>query len=189
MNQSHRLKLTAWFLRAFLSERDRETLVGDLIEEHNLIAKAKRERTASRWYWKQVIVSVRPLAWAWLRSGRWLKTVGAATAAYVAVALIVVLSDVAMSGLLATLGEQIYAVISLLVAFPAMMLGGFIAGSMRRSAPATLAAFSVVLGIVSLWRTGDQAPLWYQVTLILIGPVAALFGGRISARRRERAQS
>jgi len=156
-------------------------LVGDLVEEHALMALAARRGGAAWWYWNQAIRTASTLLWAGFRRGQWLKTLGAVLAGYLAVNLIVMAGDLAMSRLPGA-DEQVYSVLSLAVGFPAMVLGGYLASRLRRGAAGALAVLAAVMGVVSLLATGDRAPLWYQLLLIVMGPAAALLGGRLRAR-------
>jgi len=173
-------------LRIFLPERDRETLLGDLVEEHALLASTLPPRAASRWYWGQVLRSAAPLFWANIRRGGWLKTLGAALAGYVVVMLLVMAGDLAMSRLLSA-GKLAYSLISLAIGFPIMVLGGYIAECLRRRGAVGLAVISALMAAVALASTGDGAPIWYQIALIVMGPLASVAGGRIRIRGKERA--
>jgi hypothetical protein len=163
-----------------LRERDREMLLGDLHEERAVLAASLPPREVARWYRRQVIRSIAPVVWANIRRGSWLKTLGAAIAGYFVVMLLVMLGDTLMSKL--KVPEAFYAPASLAVGFPVMLLGGYLAAWMRPRGAFLLAAISVVMGVVSLAFTGDGAPLWYQLALIVIGPVASIAGGRIRLR-------
>ncbi len=176
-----------WLLGLFLPQHDKEMLTGDLVEEYTLLASTLQPRDASRWYWNQVARSAAPMLWANIRRGLWLKTLGAALVGYLAVVLLVVAGDIAMSKLLSA-SEFVYSLLSLAVGFPAMALGGYVAASMRPRAAIALAVISVVMGVVSLAVTGGRAPLWYQVALIFVGPIASLTGGWIRIRGKERSR-
>ena len=174
--------LSGIFLKLFAPRRDRETIAGDLAEEHALLAAKIGSRAASRWYFNQVLRSVGPLLWSSVRRGEWLKTLGAALVGYFVVAALVILSDLAMARLLSG-GVVFYSLVSLAVGFAVMMLGGYLAAWMRPRAAILLAVLAAVMGLASLAVTGSGAPLWYQVGLIIIGPAASLAGGRIRARQ------
>lgn len=167
--------LPTLLLEAIVPPRDREQVVGDLVEEHAL-----RAGGGARWYWSQALRTAGHLTWAGFRRGQWLKTAGAVAVAYAAVAAIVMATDAAMS-LLPTGGAN--AVLSLAVGLPTMVLGGWLAGGMRRSAPVALAVVTALLGLVSLVATGPAAPLWYQLALAATGPAGALLGGRLRRGR------
>jgi peptidoglycan/LPS O-acetylase OafA/YrhL len=174
-------RLATWLLDRAVPDPDREVLIGDLVEEHALCAAAD-PGAAGRWYWNQVLRTLTSLLWASARRGHWLKTLGAVLVAYLVVTLIVMAGDLAMSRL-PTTNVQVYSVLSLAVGFPAMILGGYLAARMRRRAAGKLAVLAAVLGVVSLAATGDQAPIWYQLLLIVVGPVGALLGGRLRKRK------
>jgi hypothetical protein len=88
------------FLALFAPRRDRETIAGDLAEEHALLAATTGSRAASRWHFSQVMRSAGPLLWANIRRGGWLKTLGAALAGYFVIAVLVMASDLMMARLL-----------------------------------------------------------------------------------------
>jgi hypothetical protein len=177
-------RLASWLLGLCLPQRDKETVLGDLVEEHALLASTLSPRDARRWYWDQALRSSARLFWVSIWRGHWLKTLGAALVGYVAVALLVMGGDLAMSRLL-TASETAYSLISLALGLPAMALGGYIAASMRPRAAVGLAVIAGVMGVVSLAVTGGAAPVWYQLALIAIGPAGSLAGGRIRIRRKE----
>jgi len=171
-----------WLFSLLLPRRDKEMLLGDLIEEHALLASSLGLRGASQWYRSQMLRSIGPVMWANIRRGRWLKTLGAAWIGYFAVVLLVMTGDIVMSKLLST-DEQTYSLVSLAAGFLAMTLGGYLAACIRPGAPAALALIAALMGVASLMITGDRAPIWYQIALIIIAPVAALMGGQIRIRR------
>ena len=175
--------MTTWIFGLLLPKRDKEMLLGDLVEERLLIESSMGRGDAARWYRRQVLKSCGPVMWANLRRGGWLKTLGAAFAGYCAVAILVMASDVLMSKVLAT-STVVYPLVSLAAGCVAMLLGGYLAASMRRGAPAVVAVMAAILGVLSLRATGDQAPVWYQIALIVVGPVAAIAGGRMRRRMR-----
>ncbi len=175
-------RLATRFLDLVVPARDRDVLVGDLVEEHALLALTARRGGAAWWYWSQALRTAASLLWAGARRGQWLKTLGAVLAGYLVVNLIVMGGDIAMSRL-PRAGEQVYAVLSLAIGFPAMVLGGYLAARLRRRAAGALAVLAAVMGVVSLLATGPAAPIWYQLALIVVGPAGALLGGHIRARR------
>ena len=176
--------MMTWFFGLLLPKRDKEMLLGDLVEERHLIEGSMGRREAARWYRAQVCKSVPPVMWANIRRGGWLKTLVAAFAGYFVVAFLVIASDSLLSKLLAA-SPIVYPLLSLAAGFVAMMLGGYLVALMRRGAPIVLAAIAAVLGLVSLLATGDRAPLWYQIALIIVGPVAAVAGGRVRGKNKK----
>ena len=51
-------RLLTWLLDRTAPARDREALVGDLVEEHALIASTAGAGGAARWYWNQALFSL-----------------------------------------------------------------------------------------------------------------------------------
>ncbi len=174
-------RLATFLLGRLVPARDREELIGDLVEEHALRARGGGA-AAARWYWGQTVRTTGSLAWAGFRSGGWLKTLGAVLLAYLAVNVVVMAGDFAMSKLPGA-SEQTFAVLSLAVGLPAAVLGGYVAARLRRGAAGALAVLIAAMGVVSLLATGAAAPLWYQLALIVVGPAGVLLGGRLRARR------
>lgn len=167
-----------------LRQSDREMVLGDLVEERALRASAGSEKAASQWYRRQMIRSIPPVLWANLRRGLWLKTMGAALLAYLIAALLIMASDVALT--MMRLHPAIYPFVSLAAGFLTMALAGYVASRMRRGAPMVLATIAGVMGIMSLASPGPHGPLWYECSLIVVGPAAALAGARIRLRGKER---
>src|SRR5207247_1826738 len=115
------------------------------------------------------------------RRGGWLKTLGAVLAGYLAVNAVVIAADAPMTRL-PTTSQQVYSVLTPAGGFPALVGGGYLTARLRRGAAGVLAVLAAVMGVVSLAVTGDAAPLWYQLLLVVVGPTAAVVGGRIRAR-------
>jgi hypothetical protein len=184
MKRNEPYPLATWLFSLLLRQRDKETLLGDLIEEHASLASVLGRRQASEWFWSQMARSVPSVLWANIRRGVWIKALGAVLVGYLAVAMLVIVGDIVMSKLLPA-NELVYSLVSLAAAIPAMMLGGYLAAWIRPRAAIGLAIFSTVMAIVSIVVTGDRAPLWYQAALTIIGPLAALAGGRFRIRRAE----
>jgi hypothetical protein len=156
--------LMTWLLKLVLPRGDRDAVLGDLIEERALHANPHR------WYRQQVLRSVRSIVWANIRRGVWLKTVGVVLASYAVIVVLVVLT------------QSIRTEFSLAAGSFAGLAGGYVAAWMRPTAPRALAIFVFFMGVVSLFLTGDQAPLWYQLGLIVIGPAAVIAGGKLRRR-------
>lgn len=172
-------RLAGWLLATFLPESERETIPGDLAEEFAVLAADESPARARRWYWRQTSASLWPLFRTNARRGGWLKAIGAALAAYIVVAAVVIAGDMLSARLLHTGGGRAFAIVSLVIAVPAMTLGGYLAAWMWPPGAKALAALVTVMGFLSLAVTGDGAPAWYQVTLIAIGFSGSLLGGRI----------
>ncbi len=188
MRATHSDRFASWLIGLAAWNRYQEMLTGELKEERALLAASQGERAASHWYRSQVLRSIAPLMWANILRGQWLRTLGAPVFGYIAVAMLVGVSDAVMSQLIRST-PLIYCFISLAVALPAMTAGGYLAACMRPRAAIALAVMAAVMGVVSLAVTGVRAPLWYQFTLILAGPLGAWFGGVMRAARNNRGGS
>jgi hypothetical protein len=57
----------AFLLYLFYDAKNCDALVGDLEERHKIIRKKFGARRANFWYWTQVIRSVSPIAWVWVK--------------------------------------------------------------------------------------------------------------------------
>jgi hypothetical protein len=117
-----------------------------------------------------VLRSLGPIVWANVRRGVWLKTVSAVLASYAVVVALVVLT------------QTVRTEWSLAAGSFSGLAGGYVAAWMRPTAPRALAVFVFFMGVVSLLVTGNQAPLWYQLGLIVIGPAAVIAGGKLRKR-------
>ncbi len=173
--------MITWLFGLLLRARDREMILGDLVEERALLAATLSERQAAGWYRRQVLRSIPPVMWANVRRGIWLKTLGAAIAGYLVGAILIVASDSAV-GLIGAGWRMELA--SLAVGALIMALGGYLASAMRPRAALLLSVMVAAMSILNLFMpTGEAA--WYKVGLVLVGPAASLAGGRIRMRRRE----
>lgn len=65
-----------------------------------------------------------------------------------------------------------------------MVLGGYVAASIRQGAAPALAEIILVVVAVLFVTMPNSAPLWYGLTFLIAGPVAALAGGRLNLIRR-----
>jgi hypothetical protein len=173
--------MIAWLFGLLLRQRDREMILGDLVEERGLLAATLPARQAARWYRRQMLRSIPPVMWANVRRGIWMKTLGAAIAGYLVAAILIVASDAAIG----TIGTRwLMALASLTVGALVMALGGYLASAMRPCAAMVLSVLVGALSILNLFLpTGEET--WYKVGLVLVGPAASLAGGRIRIRRRE----
>jgi hypothetical protein len=54
----------------------------------------------------------------------------------------------------------------------------------RQGAAPVLAGIIFIVVVVLLVTAPESAPLWYGLTFLIAGPMAALAGGRLSLRRR-----
>jgi hypothetical protein len=183
MNTPALPQVAIWLLERLLPEADRDAIVGDLIEESALRARASTRTTTAWWCWGQVARSIPLLLWSELRHRHWLGTLGVALAAYVVTSLIESLGVAVISRLLRP-DARLAPVLSAIVGLATMVLGGYVAASIRQGAAPALAAIILVVVAVLFMTMPNSAPLWYGLTFLIAGPVAALAGGRLNLIRR-----
>jgi hypothetical protein len=174
------MRLAASVVARLTPEKNREALLGDLAEEFELRAKSG---AASAWYFRQVATSLPPLAWAQIKKGVWLATLGAALAAYVAVAI----TELSLNALIMKIfgpGFSLSGALRMTLGFPVLMLIGFCASRVRRGAAATLAAMMGIVAITVMVTTTETVPVWFWFVYIVAGPMAVVLGGRIRSARR-----
>jgi hypothetical protein len=118
-----------------------------------------------------------------LRRGHWLGTLGVAILAYIAAS---VLESVGTSRVLELLHSdpRLATVLSVIVGLATMVLGGYVAASIRQGAAQVLAGIIFVVVALLFVTMPSSAPLWYGLTFLIAGPVAALSGGRLKLIRR-----
>jgi hypothetical protein len=133
---SHRI------LARLLPDAQAEALVGDLIEEYQLRLRGAAPHAAARWYWKQVAASVPSLIWASARRGSWLTTVATAVASYVAVGVLEFVLTAVVTAMPASMFLQ--TLLALLAGVAALVVGGYVAGSIRPEAARLLALLVLV---------------------------------------------
>ena len=175
--------MATWLLERVLPERDREAILGDLIEEHELRAQSTTPWMVSRWYWGQVCRSIPRMVWGSLSRGRWLPTLGVAVGAYIAAGALEFAGTVAISKLLAP-SAAVYTVISLVVGLTTMVIGGYVATWIRPGAGTVMAGIVMIVVAVLMMTMSGSAPLWYGLTFLIVGPLAALAGGTLCRGRR-----
>jgi hypothetical protein len=171
-------RIACWLLGRFVSERDREAVMGDLAEEYAL-----RARSASLWYWGQVYRSIPPMVWCSVRRGHWLSTLSVAMGAYIAAGAVEFAADLAISRWVAP-GAPAHAVLGLIAGLATMALGGYIAAWIRPGAATALAGVVMIsVAVLMVTKTG-AVPLWYQLAFLIAGPLASLAGGTLFLLRR-----
>jgi hypothetical protein len=163
-------------------DRDLDPLLGDLDEEYGDRAAAASPWRASRWYWSQVLRSIPLLAASNVRRGGLLMTAGAALGAFVVSSVVEFGADRAVS-LLFNPVSQLYTAVSLVGDLGALALGGYLAARVRPAASAVLAAMVFALVVLFMVIRPESVPLWYQIAFLVAGPLAALRGGTLHARR------
>jgi hypothetical protein len=175
-------RVAMWLLHCVLPSRDRDVVLGDLYEEYGIRA-AVSVSAANRWYWGQACRSIPRLVLAAVRRGRWLLTLSIALAAYVVVGTI----NVVVAAVVARLLDDEVAtsrVSGMFVGLTAIAAGGYIAAWIRPAAAIMLGALVAIVAIILMVSPSDTAPLWYQLTFLVFGPMAATAGGALRVGRR-----
>jgi hypothetical protein len=179
------LYVAMWLLLRLVPSDEHEPLVGDLTEEYELRAKAASSSAAFRWYLQQVGASVPPLLWARLTRAAWISTIGVAVLAYIAVGLVELTVNWAMS-LLSAPGAAAYNPRELLITVPMVVLIGYVAAQLRRGAALVLAAMMLLVVIAMISWSAESMPLWYRIVYFIAGPAAAITGAALRSRRPAR---
>ena len=183
MSQHSPSRLATWLLERVLPDRDRDAILGDLFEEYELRARSITPKMVSRWYWGQVCGSIPGIVRGSVARGRSLLTLGVAIGAYIAAGALEFAGTMAISKLLKP-DASVYTVISLVVGLTTMVIGGYFATWIRPGADIVLAGIvMIVVAVLMMTMTGSE-PLWYGLTFLVVGPLAALAGGALCRGRR-----
>jgi hypothetical protein len=173
------LHVAMWVLSRFATDVERESIVGDLTEEYSLRANAASSATALKWVLQQVCASATPLLWTRLTRAAWMATFGVAVLAYIAVGVVELLVNWAIS----SAGTSTYNLLGLLVMFPLVVLIGYFAARFRRRSAALLGTMMLlVVTAMTLWSS-ESVPLGYRIAFFLVGPAAAFTGGALRSLR------
>jgi hypothetical protein len=183
MNPPALPQVAKWLLECLLPERDRDTIVGDLIEESALRARASTRRTTAWWCWGQVARSIPLILWSDFRRRPWLGTLGVAIAAYLSASVIEFVSTAVISRMFRP-DAWSATVLSVIVGLATMALGGYVAASIRQGAAPVLAGIILIVVGVLFVTMPNSAPFWYGLTFLIAGPLAALAGGWLHVTRR-----
>ena len=175
--------MATWLVERVLPERDREAILGDLIEEYELRARSTIPWMVSRWYWGQVGRSVPRMVWGSVSRGRWLPTLGVAMGAYIAAGALEFAGTVVISKLFRPEG-LVFTVISLVLGLTTMVIGGYFATWIRPGAGMVMAGIVMIVVAVLMMTMSGSAPLWYGLAFLVFGPLAALAGGTLCRGRR-----
>lgn len=174
-------RLAIRLLESLLPEKNRDAVVGDLVEESALRARISSRASATLWYWGQVARSIPLVLWSDWRRGHWFGTLSVAIVAYIAAS---VLESVGTSLVLELLrpDPRLATVLSVIVGLATMVLGGYVAASIRQGAAHVLAGiiFIFIVVVALFVAVPASAPLWYGLTFLIAGPLAALAGGRLN---------
>lgn len=171
-------RMASWLIGRVLPERDGEVILGDLIEEYAVRVRSESHATVSLWYWGQVGRSLPRMLWYSIRARYSLRTISVAAGAYVAASIIEFLGTAAISTVLAP-GGRLFAVVSLLFGLATIALGGYFAARIRPGAATALATIVMIVIVILFMTMTDSAPLWYGLTFLVFGPLAALAGGTV----------
>jgi len=174
------LALSQRILARLMPPAQAEALLGDLLEERRLRLQAGSQVSVAGWYWRQLASSVPALLWASVRRGAWLITVVTAVASYVAANGIQFVLWSALSPMTSKSGPTVVGLFSFAAALAAC---GYVAASIRLGA-ARLLAFLVFATTCAMLAISTPASLWYEGSLLVLGPVATIGGAALSGRLR-----
>ena len=162
-------------------------MLGDLVEEYAIRAQSASHPGATGWFWRQVWSSIPPVLSLGIRRGAWLTTVGVAIGAYVVAGMI---EFAGVAAIMRLLGPDAWAlpVLSALVGLGTIVLGGYLAARIRPGAATALAVIVLLVVVTLLVAVPESAPLWYGLTFLVGGPVAALAGGSLGRSRHGRSR-
>ena len=170
------LAVSQWILARLMPPAQAEALIGDLLEELRL--QAGSHVSVAGWYWRQLASSVPVLLWASMRRGAWLVSVVTAVASYIAAVLIVLVLQSALWPM--TTSSFAHDVIMLLSFVAAVAACGYVAASIRLGAARLLAFLVFATTCAMLANSTGRAPLWYEGSLLVLGPVATIAGAALS---------
>jgi hypothetical protein len=168
-----------WVLAWLMPSAHAEALLGDLLEERRLRRQTESPASATRWYWMQLASSLPVLLWTSLQRGSWFITIATAVASFVAAVGI----QLVLQSALMTTSKSVQAVIVPLSFAATLAACGYVAASIRLGA-ARLLAFLVFAASCAMLAISTRAPLWYDWSLLVLGPVATIAGAALSGRLR-----
>ena len=176
------LALSQRILERLMPPAQAEALLGDLLEERRLRLQAGSQVSVAGWYWRQLASSVPALLWASVRRGAWLITVVTAVGSYIAAVGIQFVLQYALSPM--TMSKSMQAVVVLLSFAAALAACGYVAASIRLGAARLLAFLVFATTCWMLVNSTGRASLWYEGSLLVLGPLAAIAGAALSGRLR-----
>jgi hypothetical protein len=175
------LALSQRILARLMPPAQAEALLGDLLEERRLRLQTGSQASVAGWCWRQLASSVPALLWASVRRGAWLITVVTAVASFIAAIGIQLVLQSVLSPM--TTSSVPHDDIMLLSFAAALAACGYVAASIRLGA-ARLLAFLVFAATCAMLAMSTRAPFWYEWSLLVLGPVAAIAGAALSGRLR-----
>lgn len=172
--------LAAKLLSVAIDADDRDTLLGDLLEEHASRACVSPP-SAARWYWSQAIRSLPILLGR--RAGRrqWISTIGIAIAAYPVVGGLNAAGMAAVQWCLDGQAPPNH-IASALVGLAAISGGAHLASRIRPSAGELVGGLVMLAAVLMLLFPIDASPAWYQLIFLVLGPLAAHLGSATATR-------
>ena len=177
------IALSQRILARLMPPAQAEAVLGDLVEECGLRLRAGSQVSVAGWYWRQLASSVPALLWASVRRGAWLITVVTAVASYIAAVGIQFVLGSALSPMMTSMSVRMVAVV---LSFTAVLAGcGYVAAAIRLGAARLLAFIAFAAPCAMLVISAGRAPLWYEGSLLVLGPVATVAGAALSGRSRK----
>ena len=175
------LALSQRILERLMPPAQAEALLGDLLEERRLRLQAGSKVSVAGWYWRQLASSVSVLLWASMRRGAWLVTFVTAVASFIAAMGMMRVLESVLSPM--TASKSVRAVVGILSFAAALAACGYVAASIRLGAARLLAflAFATTCAMIAM---GTRASLWYEGSLLVLGPLATIAGAALSGWRR-----
>jgi hypothetical protein len=180
------LRIATWILARLAQADDRESLLGDLTEEHALRANATSSSAAFKWQLRQIYASTSALLRYRLTRTAWISTLGVALLAYIAVGVVEFTANWAILRSLPT-GTHTYTPLELIVTVPAVVLIGYFAARYRRRAAIVLGVMMLLVVTAMTLSNTEHMPLWYRIVYFFVGPASAFIGGglRSAAERKD----
>jgi hypothetical protein len=179
------LLLATWILARLAPEAEREPIVGDLMEEYALRARASSASAALKWYLQQVYASAPSLLWDRLRRAAVFSTIGVALLAYIVLGVV----EFAVKWFIPNWtpeGGFAPNPLGLIVMFPMIVLIGYFAARFRPGAATLLGLIMLAVVTWMMWGTNETMPLWFRLGYFVVGPVAAFLGGALRSHQKGR---
>ena len=174
------LALSERILARLMPPAQAEALLGDLLEERRLRLQAGSQASVAGWCWRQLASSVPVLLWASVRRGAWLVTVVTAVASCIAAGGI----QFVLQSLFPMPTSESMQGVSIVLSYAAALAAcGYVAASIRLAA-ARLLAFLAFAATCAMLAISTRAPLWFEGSLLVLGPVATIAGAALSGRLR-----
>jgi hypothetical protein len=176
------LAASQWILARLMPPAQAEALIGDLLQERRLRLQAGSHVSVAGWYWRQLASSVPVLLWASMRRGAWLVSVVTAVASFIAaVGIMLVLQSALWPMTTSSFAHDVIMVLSFAAAAATC---GCVAASIRLGAARLLAFLVFATTCAMLANSTGRAPLWYEGSLLVLGPLATIAGAALSGRSR-----